>query len=79
MPNIYSAGNQDPYGLTGGFLDQENPVVTFDKEIEAFKREAELLEKDQRHLIQVKTEFAPGGGVTTSFDFGGIPVHAMSQ
>ena len=43
------------------------------------KREAKLLEKEQRNMISVKTEFGMGGGVTTSFDFAGLPVYAMSH
>ena len=71
--------NKDPYGLANSFLEKENPIVTFDQEIEKLKREAELLGKEQHSLIKVKTEFGLGGTVATSFDFGGIPVHAMSH
>ena len=45
------------------------------------KREAKLLEREQRNMISVKTEFGfylPEGG-TTSFDFAGLPAYAMSH
>ena len=43
------------------------------------KREANALKKEQRNMIKVKTELSMGGGVTTSFDFAGVPVYAMSH
>ena len=78
VPNLYTSNNKDPYGLQGGFLDRENPVFTFDEEIERMKREADLLKKEQTNLISVKTEIGIGG-VTTSYDFGGVPVQNISH
>jgi len=41
------------------------------------KREAELLTKEKNNLLQVKTEFGYGGGVTTSFEFGGAAPYTV--
>jgi len=71
IPNLYQMGSKDPLGLAGGFLEQDNAVESFEDEIERMKRDAEQFERQKRGTLSVKTEFVPGGGVTTSVDFGG--------
>lgn len=73
MSNLYRMAAKDPLGLAG--LEQETPAASFDDEIEKMKREAEQLERAKRGTVSVRTEFGPGGGVTTSIDFGGVPIH----
>lgn len=75
LSNIYLLGSKDPLGLAGGVLEQENPVASVDDEIDKMKRDAEQFEKAKRGTLSVRTEFGPGGGVTTSVDFGGLPIH----
>ena len=43
------------------------------------KGEAERLREERVDVLKVRTQFGLGGGVTTSFDFAGVPAYAVSH
>ena len=82
MSGIHGAGNRDPHGLSGGFRDGRDRLgipVDFKAELEAMKRDAQRLGEERRDTLEVRTQFGLGGGVTTSFDFAGVPLYAMTH
>lgn len=50
-------------------------MASFDEEIDRMKKEAEQYEKARKGKLSVKTEFGPGGGVSTVVDLDGLPIH----
>jgi hypothetical protein len=62
----------DPHGLQGSFLEKDNGHIPFDQELDEMKREAEQLEKEQKNMIRIKTEFS-NGGIIQSFDISSLP------